>query len=301
MRVQILGCYAGAPRSSMTSSAQLLEIKGHLFLIDCGEATQFQLRKAGAKFSRIKHIFISHLHGDHYYGLIGLISTLNLLGRTADLYVYGPKGIKEIILLQLKLGNAYLGFKLHFVELEAKTSQLLLEDDVVVVKTIALKHRVYCNGFLFQEKMGNRILNPEKAKALGIDTAYFNKLKQGKNAPNNLGDIIDFKEVTETPPPPKSYAYCSDTIYDTDLVEKIKGVIVLYHEATFLDELAETAKKTMHTTAKQAAKIALKASVHHLLLGHFSTRYKSTEAFYEEASQVFANTQICRPLDLFEF
>ncbi|MDT8347207.1 MAG: ribonuclease Z [Flavobacteriaceae bacterium] len=301
MRVQILGCFAGAPRSSMTSSAQLLEIKGHLFLIDCGEATQFQLRKAGAKFSRIKHIFISHLHGDHYFGLVGLISTFNLLGRTAELCIYGPKGIKDIILLQFKLGKAHLGFPLHFVELDEKNSVLLFEDDAVVVKTLPLRHRIYCNGFLFQAKAGERILNLQKALELGIDTAYFNKLKQACDVPNQKGEIIDFKTVTKDPPLPKSYAYCSDTIYDPNLPNAIQGVTALYHEATFLDELSEIAKKTMHTTAKQAAQIALKASAKHLLLGHFSTRYKTTEAFCEEARQVFPNTQICKPLDVFEF
>jgi ribonuclease Z len=177
MKLQILGCYAATPRTITNPTSQVLEMKNHLFLIDCGEGTQVQLRKHKIKFSRINHIFISHLHGDHFYGLIGLISTFMLLNRENDLHVYGPKGIKEIILLQLRASGSFTGYNLYFHELEAKESEVVFEDETVIVKTIPLNHRVYTNGFLFQEKVGKRHLNIEAVAHYKIEKVYFDKIK----------------------------------------------------------------------------------------------------------------------------
>ena len=235
MKLQILGCYAATPRTITNPTSQVLEMKNHLFLIDCGEGTQVQLRKHKIKFSRINHIFISHLHGDHFYGLIGLISTFMLLNRENDLHVYGPKGIKEIILLQLRASGSFTGYNLYFHELESKESELIFEDDTVVVKTIPLNHRVYTNGFLFQEKLGKRHLNIEAVAKYKIEKVYFDKIKAGGSVTLDSGEVIGNELLSLPPDPTKSYAFCSDTQYDESIVPFIKEVDVLYHEATFLD------------------------------------------------------------------
>ena len=187
MKLQILGCYAATPRTITNPTSQVLDIKNHMFLIDCGEGTQVQLRKHKIKFSRINHIFISHLHGDHFYGLIGLISTFMLLNRENDLHVYGPKGIKEIILLQLRASGSFTGYNLYFHELESKESEVIFEDETVIVKTIPLNHRVYTNGFLFQEKLGKRHLNIEAVAKYKIEKVYFDKIKSGGNVTLDSG------------------------------------------------------------------------------------------------------------------
>ena len=231
-------------------------MKNHLFLIDCGEGTQVQLRKHKIKFSRINHIFISHLHGDHFYGLIGLISTFMLLNRDNDLHVYGPKGIKEIILLQLRASGSFTGYNLYFHELESKESEVVFEDDTVVVKTIPLNHRVYTNGFLFQEKVGKRHLNIEAVAKYKIEKVYFDKIKAGGSVTLDSGAVISNELLSLPPDPTKSYAFCSDTQYDESIIPIIKEVDVLYHEATFLDSEAHYTEKTKHATAKEAAQIA---------------------------------------------
>ena len=250
MKLTILGCYAATPRTFTNPTSQVLEIRHRLFLIDCGEGTQVQLRKNKIKFSAINHIFISHLHGDHFYGLIGLISTFNLLNRNNDLTVYGPKGIQEIINLQLKLANSWPQYKLHFVELTNTESEIIFEDDKVIVKTIPLKHRVYTNGFLFQEKIKERKLNVNAVQNYEIETCYFQNIKNGKDIILEDGRIVLNSELTFNPEQPKSYAFCSDTIYNESIIPIIKNVDVLYHETTFLESEVELAKKTMHSTAK---------------------------------------------------
>ena len=292
MELTILGCYSATPKTNTSPTAQILSIRSHIFLIDCGEGTQVQLRKYKIKFSRIRHIFISHLHGDHYFGLVGLISTLNLLGREKELHVYGPKGIKEIILLQLKLGKSWTNFPLYFHELDAKTPELLFEDEKVIITTIPLKHRVYTNGFLFKEKEGDRKLNIKEVKKANIDLAYYKKIKKGSDVKNENGKIISNKDLTFAPNNPKSYAYCSDTAYFPECVSQIKNCTVLYHESTFLDEHCHLAKSTRHSTAKQAATIAKEASVDRLILGHYSTRYSSLQNFIKEAEPVFKNVEL---------
>jgi ribonuclease Z len=287
LKLTILGCYAATPRTFTNPTSQVLEIRNRLFLIDCGEGTQVQLRKNKIKFSKINCVFISHLHGDHFFGLVGLISTFSLLNRTTDLHIYGPKGIKEIICLQLKLSNSWTSYGLFFHELESKESELIFEDTKVIVKTIPLKHRVYTNGFLFQEKTRERKLDISAVQNYEIDKCYYQNIKNGKDITLDDGRIIDNLTLTFDPIPSMSYAFCSDTIYDESIIPVIYAVDVLYHESTFLESEEKLAEKTMHSTAKQAAKIALKANVKQLILGHYSTRYESIEAFKTEAETVF--------------
>ena len=292
MKLTILGCYAATPRTFTNPTSQVLEIRNRLFLVDCGEGTQVQLRKNKIKFSAINHIFISHLHGDHFYGLIGLISTFNLLNRATNLTIYGPIGIEDIVKLQLKHSNSWPQYTLNFVVLESKESQIIYEDDKVVVKTIPLKHRVYTNGFLFQEKIKERKLNVEAVLKYNIDKCYFQNIKNGKDITLENGAIIPNKDLTFDPEKPKSYAFCSDTIYNENIVPILKDVDYLYHETTFLESEAELAKKTMHTTAIEAAKIAKLSNVKQLILGHYSTRYSSIELFKTEAQTIFENVQL---------
>ncbi len=292
LKLTILGCHAATPKIGAHPSSQVLEIKGHLFLIDCGEGTQMQLRKYHIKFSRIKHIFISHLHGDHFFGLVGLISTFALIGRDADLHIYGPKGIKEAILLQLKLGKSYTKFSMFFNELESKEPQLLFEDDSVSVSSIPLEHRVYTNGFLFKEKIGERKLNIEAVREARIDVSYYAKLKQGSDVENTKGKLIKNTDVTFDPDVPPSYAYCSDTAFFPQIIPQIEGCKILYHESTFLEEHQHLCDKTKHSTAKEAAAIAKRANVETLILGHFSGRYKNTEDYKREAQEIFSNVQL---------
>ncbi|HQV35601.1 MAG TPA: ribonuclease Z [Flavobacterium sp.] len=282
-------------------TAQVLEIKNRMFLIDCGEGTQVQLRKNKIKFSKINHIFISHLHGDHFFGLVGLISTFMLLNRESDLHVYGPKGIKEIILLQLRYGNSFTGYNLFFHELQSKESVVLFEDEKVIVKTIPLNHRIYTNGFLFQEKNKERKLNIDKIQNLEIDVVYYQKIKYGGDITLANGQVIPNSAITFEPEHEKTYAFCSDTVYDEQLIPFIEGVDVLYHESTFLEKEMHLAEKTKHSTAKQAATMALKANVKQLVLGHFSTRYESINIFKEEAETIFPNVFLADDGKEFEF
>lgn len=301
MKLTILGCYAATPRTFTNPTSQLIEIRNRMFLIDCGEGTQVQLRKNKIRFSKINHIFISHLHGDHFYGLVGLISTFMLLNRKTDLHIHGPKGIKEIILLQLKFSNSYTGYDLFFHELESKESEVVYEDDKVVVKTIPLKHRIYTNGYLFEEKVRQRKLNVAAVLEYEIEQCYFQNIKNGKDITLENGKILPNSELSFDPVPPMKYAFCSDTIYDETILPLINEVDVLYHETTFLESEAEKADKTMHSTAKQAATIAQKANVKTLILGHYSTRYPSIELFREEAETIFSNVLLADDGKTFEF
>ncbi|MBD0832812.1 ribonuclease Z [Aestuariibaculum sediminum] len=301
MKLKILGCYSATPRALNNTTSQVLEIANHMFLIDCGEGTQVQLRKHKVKFNRIKHIFISHLHGDHFFGLVGLISTFRLLTRETDLHIYGPKGIKEVVTLQMKLADSWTNFKLIFHELTTKTSELIFEDETIQVHTIPLNHRVYTNGYLFQEKEGNRKIDINLVEEANIDVAYYRKLAQGFDVVNEDGILIKNESVTKAGKKPKSYAFCSDTQYKEDIVPIISNVDVLYHESTFLEKHAHLAEKTKHSTAKEAASIAKQANVGTLLLGHYSTRYDSLKAFKEEAKQVFENVKLSKDGKAFKF
>ncbi|APA93834.1 ribonuclease Z [Myroides odoratimimus] len=288
MKLTILGCYAATPRTITNPTSQVLEMGGHMFLIDAGEGTQVQLRRHKLKFQRINHIFISHLHGDHFYGLIGLISTYMLLNRTSDLHIYGPKGIKEVTLLQLRLSNSYSGYKLFFHEQTSKESRVVFEDDKVIVRTIPLDHRVYTNGYLFETKPGDRKLRIGAIEDLGIDRCYYQKIKSGGNITLDDGTVVDNKDITYDPEPTESYAFCSDTYYSEAIVPIIKDVDVLYHESTFLDSEEHYTERTKHCTAKQAASIAKLANAKTLILGHYSTRYNDITLFKKEAETVFS-------------
>ena len=302
MEVTILGCHSATPRSNARPSAQLLEMRGHLFLIDCGEATQVALRNANAKFARIKHIFISHLHGDHFYGLFGLISTFQLLGREAEMHIYGSKGIKEAVLLILKLGGAYTPFPLYFHELSGKESELLYEDDKVLVRTIPLQHRVYTNGFFFQEKEGERRLNMDAMQQYPeIEVCDYQNIKNGKDVVLNSGEVIANEVLTFAPQRPQSYAYCSDTLYFEGLAADIQRARVVYHESTFLKNNEELAAKTMHATAYQAGLTAKNAGAEALILGHYSSRYADVNLFKAEAQEVFPNVYLAEDGKKFVF
>ena len=300
MKLTILGCYAATPRTMTNPTSQVLEIKNHMFLIDCGEGTQVQLRKNKVKFSRINHIFISHLHGDHFFGLPGLVSTFRLLGRDQDLHIYGPKGIKEAITLLMKLGDSWTNYQLTFHELTSKAPELIFEDAKVSVETIPLKHRVYTNGFMIREKLGERKLNINAVAEHKIERVFFRNIKKGKDVVLDNGQTIPNAALTFDPPKPKSYAYCSDTGYNPDMIDQIKQADALYHESTFLESEARLAPKTKHCTAKEAATIAKAADIGTLILGHYSTRYKSIEPFREEAQEIFANTQLADDGKIFE-
>ena len=301
MKLTILGCYSATPRTNTNPTAQVLEIKNNTFLIDCGEGTQVELRRNKVKFSRIKHIFISHLHGDHCFGLAGLISTFRLLTREADLHIYAPKGLKEVITLQMKLSESWTNYQLFFHELTSKESELIYEDDKVEVFTIPLKHRVYTNGFLFKEKEGERKLDMNAVLNADIDVAYYRKLKQGFDVESKSGKLILNSTVTKSANPPKSYAFCSDTAYSESIVPLIKEVDVLYHESTFLDKHEKLAEPTKHSTAKQAATIAKQSKAKTLILGHYSTRYDDLNAFKAEAQTVFENVELAEDGKVFEF
>lgn len=301
LKLTVLGCHAATPKVNAFPTSQVLEIKNHSFLIDCGEGTQVQLRKYSIKFSKINHIFISHLHGDHFYGLIGLISTFTLLNRNKTLTIYGPKGIKEVITLQLKLSNSWTQYPLHFCELSNTETEIIFEDDAVIVKTIPLKHRIYANGFLFLEKIGERKLNIETIKKYReIEICDYQNLKNGKDFKCQSGEILKNNLLTFDPPKPLSYAYCSDTRYSINIIPQINNVTCLYHESTFLTDKEILAEKTGHATAAQAATIAKMANVKLLILGHFSSRYKNTDDFKTEAIAIFENTELAKEGKIFE-
>lgn len=296
----ILGCHSATPRINAYPTSQLLEINNRHFLIDCGEGTQRQMRKYKVGFSKIDHIFISHLHGDHFYGLVGLLSTYGILSREKDLHVYGPKGIEEVTLLQLKISKSHAKYKIVFHELSSTKSELIFEDEKVSVKTIPLNHRVYTNGYLFKEK--------EKPKKLHIDNignyeeigkADYLNIKAGKDITLSTGEIVPNDELTLPPKKALSYAFCSDTMYKPDIVPIIKDVDLLYHEATFLSDREDLAKKTKHATSKQAAEIAKAAKAKKLIIGHYSGRYKDISLFQEEAQEIFKNTELAIPGKLF--
>jgi len=300
MRLNILGCHSATPLENAHTTSQVLEVRDHLFLIDCGEGTQTELRKNKIKFSRIKHVFISHLHGDHFYGLVGLISTFRLLGREADLHIYGPKGIKEIITLQLKLANSWTNYDLFFHELEQKDSHLIFEDDSLSVRTIPLDHRIYTNGFLFEEKMGLRRLDKDKIGAYNIPHYELQNLKRGKDIVLEDGTHLSNQSLTLDPHPIKRYAYCSDTAYNESIIPLIQEVDLLYHEATFLEDHQNLAAKTKHSTASQAAKIAQLAKVKRLVLGHYSSRYRDKSDFLKESLPIFESVELASDGKIFD-
>lgn len=294
----ILGFNSAIPTVNSSPTAQFLEMEERAFLIDCGEGTQVQLRKAKARFSKINHIFISHLHGDHCFGLPGLIASFRLLGRETPLHIYAPKGIKEMLETIFRITETHKGFELIYHELESKKSVKIFEDNRLEVFTIPLNHRIYCNGYLFREKPKERHLNMQEiSKYPEIETCDYHNLKLGKDFVLSDGYLLKNEVLTTEPTRSVSYAFCSDTRYLESILPIIENVDVLYHEATFLHELKEMADYTGHTTALEAARIARKANVGKLILGHFSNRYHDLNVFTDEAREVFANTFLPKALE----
>jgi len=292
--VTILGCGSATPSLLRNPSAQLLNAAGHFFLIDCGEGTQIQLRKNNIKIQRISHVFISHLHGDHYLGLLGLMQTMHLLGRKTKLTLVCPPELKEIIDLQNKHSQTTIVYEIEYIFTNPKQAELVWEDDKIEVKSFPLRHRINCTGFLFKEKPHLKNIIKEKLQEFNVPTSEVNKLRLGLDAINEKGKTIANDKLTLMPLPQRSYAYCSDTNYYEEIIDHIKGADLVYHEATFLEAEIERAKKTFHSTAKQAATIASKAQIKQLLLGHFSARYGNTDGFIEEANPIFQNTLVAQ-------
>lgn len=290
--VLILGCGAATPTSRHNPSAQIVNLHDKLFLIDCGEGTQMQLRRYKVRFQKINHIFISHLHGDHYLGLLGLVSSMHLLGRQNDLHLYGPPPLQELVEVNLKHSETYLDFKIYYHPLQNKEPEMIMEDKTLTVHSFPLKHRVPCTGFLFREKQRPLKVIKEKIHHYKLTPSQILLLKKGENIVLDNGYNLRTEEACIHPPVPKSYAYCSDTAYYEKLVEVIRGVDLLYHESTFLEAEKERAKSTFHSTAKQAASIAKQAEVKELLLGHYSSRYMDESGFITEAQEVFPNVRI---------
>jgi len=291
LKLKILGSQGALPKRGLYSSSQVLNIKNKYILIDCPEGIQFQLKNYRVKFSKIDFILISHAHGDHYFGLMGLISTYSLLRRTNKLTIFCPKVVSEIINSQMKISSIFLSYELEIISLNSKDSEKIYESNDFTIVTIPLKHSIYCNGFLISEKNNKRKLNLDLAKKLNINKVYFNKLTKGENVFNEMGREIDFRDVTSKVLN-RSYAYCSDTIYFPNIIEKITHIDLLYHESTFLEKDKKKAKLTMHSTAMDAAKIASKAQVSKLLIGHFSSRYENLDLFINEVKQRFQNVEL---------
>lgn len=300
LKLTILGCHSATPRIKAYPTAQYLEINSRHFLIDCGEGTQRQMRKYKIGFSKIDHIFISHLHGDHFYGLIGLLSTFGILSREKELHVYGPKGIKEVTLLQLKISQSHAKYNIVFHELTSKKSVLIFEDEKVSVRTIPLNHRVYTNGYLFTEKEKSRKLHMQNISNYEeIDKADYLNIKAGRDITLSTGEVVLNSELTLPPKKSLSYAFCSDTCFKPDIVPIIEHTDLLYHEATFLADKEDLAKKTKHSTSKEAAQIAKDAKVKQLIIGHYSGRYKDISLFKEEAETIFKNVALAEPGKVF--
>ena len=290
LALTILGNNSAIPAFDRNPTSQLLQTAEEGYLIDCGEGTQLQMSKYKVRRSKVNHIFISHLHGDHYFGLIGLLTSMSLLQRTNELHVYGPAMLEEIINLQLIAADTHLSFPLHFHPL--KEEGLIVDGKKIEVYCFKTQHRIACWGFLFREKKKPRKINAVNAFACEIPNAYFEKLQQGHDYTRKDGSIISNESVTMAAPPPLSYAYCADTIYDESLAEKVKGVDLLYHETTYLKDLEERAAARFHSTTIQAAAIAKRAGVKKLLIGHFSSKYETLDEFLTEAVEVFENTEL---------
>lgn len=288
--VTILGSGAAIPTSNRNPTAHLVEVRNQLLLLDCGEGTQMQLRKSGVKIQRIGHIFISHLHGDHYFGLIGLLNTLHLLGRNKDLHLYGILPLKQLIDLQLELSRTTLAYNLIFHPFEADKPVLILDDEQFTVSTIPLNHRVPTCGFLITEKPEKRKIRKDFVKHVIVPLEYFDGIKEGKNFTDEQGNVYQNHQITDDPPAVKSYAYCTDTAYYEPIIPIIKNCDLLYHEATFMEDKAEDARAKFHSTAREAATIALKAGVKKLVIGHYSARYKEVESLLGEARAIFPET-----------
>ena len=296
----ILGCGSALPTRNNFPSAQIIEIRDKQFLIDCGEGTQIRMRQMGVKANRLGHIFISHLHGDHCFGLIGLISSFGMLNRTAELHIHAQADLEKILNVQLEFFCSDLPFKVIFHHINPRKHELIFEDRSVKVFSIPLKHRVPSCGFLFEEKPRDRHIIREMIDFYNIPTWRILKIKQGEDFETEDGEIILNTELTIEGDKPKRFAYCSDTAYSEKIIPIIEGVDCLYHEATFMETESRRAKETYHSTARQAGEIASKAKVKKLIIGHYSARYIHQNELLDEAKAVFENTILGEDLKVYD-
>ncbi|MBX3253724.1 MAG: ribonuclease Z [Chitinophagaceae bacterium] len=288
--VTILGNNSALPMHDRHPTAQVVNLQEQLFLIDCGEGTQIQMNRYKIRRNRIRHIFISHLHGDHYFGLPGLLTSYGLNGRKEDLWLYAPEPLKEILELQFRAAGIMLPYTLHFIPL--KSEGILLDDKKLTISCFTVSHRIPCWGFLFKEKEKSLKLNPQKLQEYAIPASFYPRLKAGEDYSAKDGNIIKNEWVTQPAAAPLSYAYCADTAYDEAIAAKIKGVDLVYHEATYLADHEEKAFSRAHSTTRQAANIALLAQAKRLLIGHFSSKYEVLDDFLTEAKGVFENADL---------
>lgn len=290
--VTILGSSSATPIFNRNPSAQVLNINERLFLIDCGEGTQQQLIRNNIKSQRINHIFISHLHGDHYLGLVGLLSSLHLNGRTRPMYIFGPPELQEILDIQFRYSQTELRYPLVFQATQTQASEIIFENPDIIVETIILEHRIPCTGFKFSQKKRLRKIIREKVDALGIPVDMIPLIKRGMDYTDKNGVVYPSSELTTDADEPRTYAYCSDTICNWNYLDQISGSDTIYHEATFMNDMLSRAEETYHTTALQAAEVAEKAGAKQLLLGHFSARYRELDPLLQEARTVFPNSKL---------
>ena len=292
--LHILGCGSALPTTRHFATSQVVNLRDKLFMIDCGEGAQMQLRKSRLKFSRLNHIFISHLHGDHCFGLMGLISTFGLLGRTAELHIHSPKGLEELLTPMLNFFCHTLAYKVIFHEFDTRQTSVVYEDRSMTVTTIPLQHRIPGCGFLLAEKARPNPTIRDMVDFYKVPVYELNRIKNGSDYVTPEGEVIANTRLTRPSDPPRKYAYCSDTIFRPEIVEQLSGVDLLFHEATFAESELARAKETYHTTAAQAARIALEAGVRQLVIGHFSARYEDESILLKEASAVFPNTILAK-------
>jgi ribonuclease Z len=298
--VTILGSSSATPTSDRNPTAQLVSHGDKLFLVDCGEGTQVSLRRMHIHFQRIKHVFISHLHGDHFYGLIGLISSMHLLGRTKSLHIFGPPGLKEIIDLQLQASLTTLVYPLEFHPTQSDKPEIIFEDETISVSSFPMLHRIATTGFLFKEKSIERKMRKDRLEELRIPVYLIPRLKAGEDYTAKDGTVYTNESITEEPPSPRTYAFCSDTAYFEDIIPVVSGADLLYHETTFMNNRIANATDKFHSTTGQAATIALKAGVKKLLIGHYSARYDDLQPLLDEAREVFPNTDAATDGSFFE-
>ena len=285
----ILGCGGAIPTLERKPTSQYLNIQDRHFLIDCGEGTQIQLRKFKCKFSKIDHIFISHLHGDHFLGIFGYLSSLNLLGRNNDIHIYAPENLNNLLEVHNSVSGKNFNFNIVFHPLNFSKLERIYNDKIMEVYSFPVKHSVPTCGFLFKEKSTDRRMIKEKIKELNLNIESIKKFKNSENCEVN-GVLIDYNDVTTQGNQPRTYAYCADSQYDENIISYLENVDLIYHESTFLESKMDKAIKTKHSTAKQAATIALKVKAKKLIIGHFSARYDNSDQFLEEAKLVFNQT-----------
>lgn len=292
--LHILGCGSALPTTRHFATSQVVNLRDKLFMIDCGEGAQMQLRKSRLKFSRLNHIFISHLHGDHCFGLMGLISTFGLLGRTAELHIHSPKGLEELLAPMLNFFCHTLAYKVIFHEFDTRQASVIYEDRSMTVTTIPLQHRIPCCGFLFAEKARPNHIIRDMIDFYKVPVYELNRIKNGADYITPEGEVIANVRLIRPSDPPRRYAYCSDTIFRREIAEQISGVDLLFHEATFAESELARAKETYHTTAAQAGRIAVEAGVRRLVIGHFSARYEDENVLLKEASAIFPDTILAK-------